>query len=135
MDRVIPICPFFEVCGGCDTQDIPYDAQTRRKASELIRLFEPIAAPSLWQPFIASSEPFPLFFRNKLRFGFLQKDRAVWPSRHRKGIEEADVGVDRCFLLSEISNQIMNATARFATRRQWSVYTPATGKGWLKHII
>jgi 23S rRNA (uracil1939-C5)-methyltransferase len=131
-----PICPFFYECGGCDSQDVLYADQIAYKDAWLKELFTPLLKEdTVWQEFIGSPEAYPLFFRNKIRYGFIKTEGHVSVSRHRKGEDAADLAVDKCFLQSEESVEMMNFTAKFAEEHNWSIYNPATGQGWLKHLL
>jgi 23S rRNA (uracil1939-C5)-methyltransferase len=39
-NRVIPLCPHYTICGGCNLQHIAYDEQLRQKASQIAFLLE-----------------------------------------------------------------------------------------------
>ncbi len=132
---VIPICPYFFECGGCDSQDVAYADQISFKEESLKGLFGPLGNSFPWKPFLASTEKYPKFYRNKIRFSFVEHDGVIYPSRHRKGDEKADIPVEQCFLQSEICNSLIRFTASFATTHNWSLYNPLTGTGWLKHML
>lgn len=130
------LCPYLDQCGGCDNINTPYDQQIIEKEIGLKELFaEFLSGQSLWLPFLASPERPPIFFRNKIRFGFIQTEKGISPSRHRKGEEEADIAINRCLLHSEEANRIMLTVARFAKTHSWSLYQAKTKKGWLKNLL
>jgi 23S rRNA (uracil1939-C5)-methyltransferase len=133
--NTVPICPFFYQCGGCETQDISYQDQVAYKSTWLQELFSPLASEVMWKDFLSSPQAFPIFFRNKIRFGFVKEEGKVFPSRHSKGSEEADIAVDTCFLQSPESVRIVQFTAKFAEDHNWTLYNPKTGTGWLKHLL
>lgn len=130
-----PICPFFNTCGGCDTQDITYSRQTVQKDLWLTSLFSSIATKHLWKPFIHSTSKYPTYFRGKIRFGFVQNEGTICPSRHAKGEEDAEIAVDACYLQSELSVAISLFTAQFATTHSWRIFNSKISSGWLKHIL
>ncbi len=132
---ITPICPYFYVCGGCESQDIPYKEQLTYKEQWLKDLFAKAIEPNLWQPIIGSPEEYPVYFRNKIRFGFVHQGNIVRPSRHQKGSDNADIPVELCFLLSPTADLLMNLTARAATDYGWTLYDPKTKRGWLKHLL
>ena len=133
---VQPICPFFYQCGGCDTQDVAYSDQVAFKQFELEKLFSTlVTSQTVWHPFLNSQEKYPRYYRNKIRFGFLEREGKILPSRHAKGEHDADIPIDRCFLASPEADQIMNATASFATEQAWKVYNSDSNSGWLKHLL
>lgn len=131
---VTPVCPYFSVCGGCSCQDVSYQDQLRAKQEWIHQLFAPLN-PGVSRKILGSGSEYPVFFRNKIRFSFIEHDGMVWPSRHPKGSSKADIPVETCFLQSEEANRIIRATAAHATTHNWSLYNPETGSGWLKHIL
>lgn len=132
---VTPICPYFGVCGGCDAQDVGYTDQLRAKEAWIQELFA-ATKPRAVLPILGSPQSYPTFFRNKIRFSFIRtEDGVVHPSRHQRGNDLADIPAERCYLLSEESNQIIQTIARHATAHQWSLYDPRTQTGWLKHVL
>ena len=132
---IAPICPFFYQCGGCETQDVAYLDQVGYKERWLKQLFSDIAPESLWKTFLHSDNPYPTYFRNKIRFGLVRVGEHIYPSRHQKGSETADIAVDACFLQAPETIEIVEAAALFAERYNWSLYDPKTGSGWLKHLL
>lgn len=130
-----PICPYFYTCGGCASQDVAYADQLAYKGEWLKSLFSEAIEPTLWRPIIGSPEEYPTYFRNKIRFAFVREGEKVFASRHQKGNEEADIPVERCYLQSPEADTLMNITADFATRFGWSLYSPTTRTGWLKHLL
>ena len=131
---VTPICPFFYECGGCDSQDISYADQLAAKEAWVTELFAELN-PATSKPILGNSSEYPTFYRNKIRFSFVEKNGAVLPARHGKGEKSADVAVDECYLQSEISNQAVRITAEVATKYNWKPYNPSTEHGWLKHLL
>ncbi len=129
-----PVCPYFGVCGGCDCQDIAYKDQLQAKHTWLADLFAPLK-PQTVLPILGSPQEYPVFFRNKIRFGFIRHEGKVWPSRHKKGEEAADIPADHCYLQSEEANKIIRLIARCADEFNWTLYNPKTESGWLKHIL
>jgi 23S rRNA (uracil1939-C5)-methyltransferase/tRNA (uracil-5-)-methyltransferase len=82
--RVAPRCALYGRCGGCQLQDLPYEAQLALKAEEVRRLFPDVAVPSC----VAS--PASYGYRSKLTphfprprpdrapaIGFLEADRRI----------------------------------------------------------
>jgi 23S rRNA (uracil1939-C5)-methyltransferase len=114
---------------------VPYTEQLATKETWLRNLFGETIPADVWQPIMGTSDAYPTYFRNKIRFSFIEVDGVVQPSRHQKGSEEADIPVDRCFLQSPECDVLMNLTAKIATDYDWSLYSPTTRSGWLKHLL
>jgi 23S rRNA (uracil1939-C5)-methyltransferase len=63
------LCPHFGECGGCRSQDIPYDEQLAAKSQSLQELLQPY-----WGgPIPVAPSPSPWHYRNKLDFTFGRK--------------------------------------------------------------
>lgn len=133
--RCEPICPYFFACGGCDIQDLPYTEQVSYKEKWLRELFAPLASPGIWRDTLASEEKVPVYFRNKIRFGLVEHNGLILPSRHKKGEEAADIPVDACFLQSPEALEITAFTGRFAQEHGWSIYQPTLQSGAIKHLL
>jgi 23S rRNA (uracil1939-C5)-methyltransferase len=122
------------VCGGCECQDVAYVDQLAAKARYIGELFSELH-PGKVEPIIGSSQEYPTFFRNKIRFSFIREDGIVTPSRHKRGEESAEIAADHCYLQSEEANQIIRFIAMWADTHTWTLYDPKTEVGWLKHIL
>lgn len=128
-------CPHYNQCGGCEIQEWPYQAQAEAKDRYLRLLFEEIFPPANWKTFLSSSKDDSVYYRNKIRFGFTDIQGIIYPSRHQKGREGADIAIRECYLHSPESNATIWAVADFANSHGWKVFDPSSNKGWLKHLI
>lgn len=93
-DRVIPVCPYFGVCGGCHYQQLSYSGQITVKREILIdqfRRFAGIDISELLQVFSADSS---LDYRNKIQLHITNEGRLGYQMAHAKTI----VPVDECHL-------------------------------------
>ncbi len=66
-DRIAPRCPHFGVCGGCDYQHIPYEAQVRFKAEILRETLRRIGRIE-WPGEIATHPSPPWGYRNRAQW-------------------------------------------------------------------
>jgi len=67
-DRVLPLCPYFGACGGCNLQHLPYERQLDVKREVVIETLQRIGGLHgvSVPPTLAS--PSPWFYRNQARF-------------------------------------------------------------------
>lgn len=154
-DRVAARCTYFGTCGGCKWQHVGYATQLQYKQQHVIDAIERIGGfsgiPIL--PIIGSAEEY--FYRNKLEFSFSPK---AWLTEKDKAAEEPDASssprdtsfalgfhvpqrwdkvlhVDECFLLSELSNGILNAVRTFAEAHAIPPYDPETESGFFRNLV
>jgi len=80
-ERASPRCPHFGVCGGCDYQHIPYDAQLKYKTEILRETLRRIGRIEWPQEITAHPSP-PWSYRN----------RAQWKVRPVRGADDARAG-------------------------------------------
>jgi 23S rRNA (uracil1939-C5)-methyltransferase len=67
IDRAVPACPYFGVCGGCDYQHIPYELQLRYK-SEILRETLSRLGRVQWEgPIVPHASP-PFGYRNRVQW-------------------------------------------------------------------
>ncbi len=112
-DRIIPICPLFGTCGGCQLMHLAYAAQlkvkTERVKNALVRLggFEEVDV----KPCLPS--PLPLGYRNKIQFvacGHSLLELGLYAKASHD-----PVFVEDCFLHSEKGQEVYH-TVRFLLR-------------------
>ena len=137
VERVVPRCPHFGVCGGCRWQDIPYEAQCRFKA-EIVRAAL-TGIPGIEPPGRVELVPSPdaVYYRNKMEFSFNSPPGSgeVRLGLHERGKYDRVFDVIGCLLQSEFSNAVVGASRRFAMERGLSVYGLKSHKGLLRYLV
>lgn len=99
-DRVIPPCPYFGACGGCNWQHVAYTRQLEAKRSAVVDTLERIGRIKGADSLVAPCEPsFREYgYRNKLEFVTDPAADRLRLGFHRSGSGEV-VEVERCLLL------------------------------------
>ena len=97
-DRIEPPCPYFGVCGGCDFQQMNYDAQLRAKSAIIRDSLRRIAKYDHPDEIVVRPSP--------AEFGY--RLRAQWhavPERHELGYYRRNsrdlVDIERCLVISD----------------------------------
>lgn len=99
--RIKPICPYFEVCGGCDLMHIRYEDQIQYKQEKVIEIMQKFAHidSKVIKPIIFSNRP--LNYRNKVTF---QVDNCVGfygkKSYHL-------IPIDYCYIATPKINEVL----------------------------
>lgn len=134
-DRVTPVCPVADKCGGCQLQHQRYDSQLRFKQA---RLQEELAAyPSLAavtvSPFIKSH--FPYHYRNKAQFA-LRRDRSGLKIGLYATHSHRVIDIEECPVQHKLINKVLTAFRQCAQRLEpLSVYDEETHSGELRHLV
>lgn len=144
-NRTSPRCQYFGVCGGCKWQHVRYETQLQFKQQHVLDAFERIGGfrDLPIQPILGAEEQY--FYRNKMEFSF-SRDQWKWekmtesdvplflglhvPQRYDKVLD-----IHECFLQSERSNTILNATRAFARKAQATVYDSKENSGFLRFLV
>jgi len=98
-DRVIPPCPYFGECGGCQLQHISLPRQLQEKQRWLQRLLVNAVPAEQILPVIASPEE--LHYRRRVQFQVGPRGEVGFYAPHSQRV----VGIDRCLIAREEINQ------------------------------
>jgi 23S rRNA (uracil1939-C5)-methyltransferase len=135
------ICKHFGICGGCQTQDVPYPEQLSRKRralQELLRhaagLRQPAVQPVVGMP--VGDDGMPRHFRHKASFVFAPKDargRGLVMG-HYAFRSHRVVPVVECPVHSTRANQLAFALRDHLSRAQVTAAGPRLD-GILRHVV
>lgn len=130
MAPILPrLCKYFGVCGGCSLQDIDYPAQLRQKAEIIRSLFFPHQSNNCWEStgsIAILPSPDIFFYRNRMDFAF--------GPRYAIGLKDKKnniLNLDRCLLMSERCNAILNRLRYFISFKKLESYR----SGILRHVV
>ena len=96
--RVIPVCPFFGICGGCDIMHIAYVEQLKFKEEKVKHALGTFVDESLMQNIVYGN---PLYYRNKVTFKVDQKLGFYEKESYKV------VSIASCFLISKKMNLLL----------------------------
>ena len=99
----IPLCPYYNQCGGCTTQHIPYEAQLLSKKKALVTA---IAYPEEEINIVSDKE---YFYRNKMEFIFHERIIGL----RKKGNPNIIVHINHCVIAEEAINNLLKETQAF----------------------
>ncbi|EPR39806.1 RNA methyltransferase, TrmA family [Desulfovibrio sp. X2] len=138
-DEVAPFCPHFSVCGGCDFQDLAYEAQLAAKksfvAEALARVGNLADAPVL----DTLASPRAQGFRNKMEFAFSGRGEELHLGLHPRGEGKAVFDVAECRLMDgEVGAWL--AAAREAARELsrshgLAAFDPSKNAGFWRFLV
>jgi len=154
--RTAPICQHFGVCGGCQWQMLPYQQQLQYKQQQVVDNLTRIGKLELppISPIIGCVET--VYYRNKMEYTFatkrfvphkeftqlkLQGEEALLAASgpaagfHAKGIFDKIVGIEKCHLQAEPTNDIRNAVVAYAAENGLTFYDIRQHTGYIRNLI
>lgn len=125
--RVEPPCPYFDECGGCEHQNIDYENQLKFKGEIFEETLSRAGLNIKSNPIIAGSDN-PFFYRNSIRFFFVQKTEGISFARHNYLYDKGYVEVESCLLQSETCNEILKKMKELLNSKT----TPPAGEAGIR---
>jgi 23S rRNA (uracil1939-C5)-methyltransferase len=140
-ERIAPPCPHHfapgraaPACGGCDWQQLSYEAQLRHKR-ELVRdclsrigkFNAADVAPTL-------ASPQPWGYRNKVQIPFGREGGKIVAGFYAASSHRI-VDFKTCAVQPELSVRIAHKVKELAEMFQWPIYEEDSGRGWLRHLF
>jgi 23S rRNA (uracil1939-C5)-methyltransferase len=137
--RIVPRCPVYRSCGGCQLQPLSYEKQLEYKQNKvrgnLIRIggFPEQQVDGWMLPIVGMDEPFR--YRNKAQFpvGYDKNGEIVfgfYASRSHNIIP-----VEDCSLGVEQNRKILGVIKTWMQQYKIRPYEEAAGKGLLRHVL
>ncbi|MDZ7339428.1 MAG: 23S rRNA (uracil(1939)-C(5))-methyltransferase RlmD [candidate division KSB1 bacterium] len=144
-----PACPHFPDCGGCQLQNLRYEAQLEAKRQHVVDNLQRVAglpSPPV-APILAS--PAQFFYRNKMEFAFADRQwvptqllgdgefqrEGLFLGLHPRGRYDTVVEVTNCQLLSPLSNEILAYLRAFARDSGLPAYSTKSRQGFWRHAV
>jgi 23S rRNA (uracil1939-C5)-methyltransferase len=133
--RVDAPCAHYPACGGCRFQDLAYEAQVAAKeqwvADSLQRLGGLAGFPL--EPIVPAASQF--HYRNKMEYSFSQDEDGVTLGLHKAGRWDEVLGIEKCWLTSDVGNAVRNRIRDWAREEKLVAYDQATQEGYLRHFV
>jgi 23S rRNA (uracil1939-C5)-methyltransferase len=133
--RVDAPCLHYPACGGCRFQDLAYDVQLQTKHDQLadsLRRLGRVADPPL-EPIVPAASVF--HYRNKLEYSFTQYEDGATLGFHKAGRWDDVLEVERCWLTTDVGNEIRRAVRAWAREEGLEAYDQASQSGYLRHLV
>ena len=105
IDRVIPKCPYYDKCGGCNLMHLSYNKQLEFKKDKVIGIFKKISNIDISLNIYSYNE---LSYRNKVTLKVNNNELGYYEeSTHNI------VSIDNCLLLDDSINDVINKLNTF----------------------
>ena len=135
-DRVEPVCPYYEKCGGCQLFHLDYKAQGKMKKEIVMesfdRYYDGALNPKLFKDTVDMENP--LHYRNKAKLPVrYDGDKLV------TGLYAFDsnalVYIEDCLVEKEDIRKAVKEICAYLTEHQVIAYNPKGKDGVLRHIV
>lgn len=127
-DRVMPFCPYFLECGGCDIQHIEYDKQLELKTKLVQDTIKKVADITLSvNPTIASTDTY--FYRNKGAFPVGQDIGMFEKNSHNI------VPIKQCMLMNDNITIAFKIVKKYLAEQKFVGYDHSTHTGVVKNVV
>ena len=131
--RVEPACPYFEKCGGCDLQHMPYEEQLKFKKQMVKNSLEKYAKIENGVLDVIESDK-EFRYRNKFAFPVQEVDGKVKIGMFQKNSHRI-IEIEDCMLQSETAKTILKLFKEYMLENKISAYNEESKKGDVKHIV
>ena len=131
--RIVFACPYFGLCGGCDTQHISYEEELRFKLGLVNSALRRIGKQSMQATEIIGSENIS-HYRNKGIFAIGTIDGKARCGFFRERSHQL-IAVDDCLIQDELSCRAAIAVTEFMNANGISPYDEAAGTGAVRHVF
>lgn len=132
--RVVPHCPSFHRCGGCQIQHMDYKSQLEFKRKRVRNSIERIGKLNdiVVHPTIGMENP--LYYRNKAQFPVGMKDGKVeigfYAARSHNIID-----TPKCYIQDEVNSKIIPIIRKYIEDYKIPVYNEQNHTGLIRHIL
>ena len=97
-DRIESLCPYYNICGGCNISNLNYSMQLDYKKNKVINIFKKYLDMDINPEIIGSDNRYE--YRNKITFKCNDGKLGL------VGIDNTIINVDKCYLVSDMVNNL-----------------------------
>ncbi|WP_411679892.1 23S rRNA (uracil(1939)-C(5))-methyltransferase RlmD [Clostridium thailandense] len=129
-------CSHFNLCGGCNSQFIPYENQLELKKQQVLELLNNGGIKGFEFLGIEKS-PEEFEYRNKMEFTFGDEEKGgeLTLGMHIKGKSFGIVNVQDCQIVDEDFRVILDIVVRYFREKNLSYYRIMKREGYLRNLV
>jgi len=134
--RIEPRCGHFGQCGGCTWQDLSYEQQLTFKKKQVQDCLKRLGGLEQVEVKEVLGVDDPFWYRNKMEFSFHEGiDQPMVLGLHERGHFDRIFDLDKCWLQSELSNEIVAWVRQFVTTHDIPAYNVGTHTGYMRFLM
>ena len=137
--RVPANCPVARQCGGCQIQELSYEAQLEFKARKVwgnlkrIGGFDDETLERVMEPICGMEEPF--HYRNKAQFPIGKDKNGKIVTGFYAGRTHQIIPNTECALGVDVNKEILETILAFMNENHISAYDEESGRGLVRHVL
>jgi 23S rRNA (uracil1939-C5)-methyltransferase len=133
--RIAPICSHFGLCGGCTWQNLDYETQLIYKEKTVKESLKHLGDFLDFETEKINRSDDTYFYRNKMEFSFGKDSTGklilgLHPYEDFRRVFD----LEKCYLQSELSNQIVWGVRNFCAKEELIPYDPKEHTGFLRYL-
>ena len=97
-DRIESLCPYYDICGGCNISNLNYSRQLEYKKNKVINIFKKYLKMDINPEIIGSDNRYE--YRNKITYHCIDKKIGL------VSIDNELIEIDKCYLVSDGVNEL-----------------------------
>ena len=132
-NKLVPSCPYFYKCGGCDIQHFTKQEQLEFKKEMVRNSLKKFAKIETKINDVVESDKW-FRYRNKFAFPVQEKNGEIKIGMYQKNSHNI-IEIDDCMLQSEKTKIILKLFKEYMLENKISAYNEQTKKGTVKHIV
>lgn len=133
-ERIEPICPHFDRCGGCQLQHISYTEELKLKQQQVVDQLERIGLLKdvIIHPVKGMENPWS--YRNKVQVPFAAVGGKVIAGFYQLGTHQV-VDMEACFIQTKLHTEITKKIKTMVEKLAIPVYDETNHTGVLRHVL
>lgn len=135
-DRIVPICKFYEKCGGCQLQHINYQASLKYKKDIVMesfkRYFNTELNPKIFKDTIGMENPYG--YRNKVKHPVRYDGEKIVTGLYGDK-SNILIYIDECLIEKKDIRETLKTICHMLTKNEVIAYHPKSKEGVLRHIV
>lgn len=133
-DRVLPKCPVYSECGGCQLQHVSYDGQLKLKRQQVQDAVERIGRQKgiMVLPVLGAENPWN--YRNKAAFPIGKEKGKIVAGCFAQGTHRI-IDSSNCLIQAELNNKAINAVREVVEKLGIPVYDEDRHTGIMRHVV
>jgi 23S rRNA (uracil1939-C5)-methyltransferase len=133
-ERAEPLCPIYDMCGGCQLQHLSYQGQLNFKQKQVKDVMERIGKLEsvTVHPVLGMDDPWR--YRNKAQVPVGEREGGLIAGFYRERTHDI-IDMEACLIQQETNDIVVQKVKAIANRFGIKAYDEVTNRGTLRHIV